>query len=246
MASLEKAAEAIDAGNISEAHVLLAQAITTDPNNVEAWLLLSRTAVSQEQQKTFLQRVLLIDPANAQAQMELAMLEESAKGAEEEALAGKDIDAEAPEIAPPVITGLRSSQIDPGEASTPPMVEPTNPDPKAGEEALPPLPEVEPELALQPAGEEDASSINDGASPIDDGEAPDWLQEEIQGTPALEAAPAASEGPDTVPPPDDPERPGHQLAQVVRNIRPEWNEWGAVLAFLLLFLLLVALLANNL
>jgi hypothetical protein len=75
MEQLAKAAAAIEAGNMSEAHVLLAQAIKANPNDVDAWLLLSQTAGSAEQKKTFLKRALIVDPDNETARQRLADLE---------------------------------------------------------------------------------------------------------------------------------------------------------------------------
>lgn len=75
MDELQRASAAIAAGNKGEAHQLLAQAIKADPNNVDAWLLLSQTAALPEQQKTFLKRVLIIDPDNQTAKSRLEVLE---------------------------------------------------------------------------------------------------------------------------------------------------------------------------
>ncbi len=81
MEQLAKAAAAIEAGNMSEAHVLLAQAIKADPNDVDAWLLLSQTAGSAEQKKTFLKRALIVDPDNETARQRLAELDVSVEPA---------------------------------------------------------------------------------------------------------------------------------------------------------------------
>ena len=42
MEELEKAAQAIAAGNHREAHLLLARVIKSHPDNVDAWLMLSQ------------------------------------------------------------------------------------------------------------------------------------------------------------------------------------------------------------
>lgn len=72
MEELQKAAQAIAAGNKAEANLLLARVIKADPNNVEAWILLSESAATPQQAETFLKRALLVDPDNEAARARLA------------------------------------------------------------------------------------------------------------------------------------------------------------------------------
>ena len=73
--SLKLAAKAIQEGDRQQARRLLKELLSTDPNNEEAWLCVSLTTDDVGQQRQCLERVLAINPDNAQAQRGLNKLD---------------------------------------------------------------------------------------------------------------------------------------------------------------------------
>ena len=73
--SLKLAAKAIQEGDRQQARLLLKELLSTDPNNEEAWLCVSLTTDDVDQQRQCLERVLAINPDNAQAQRGLSKLD---------------------------------------------------------------------------------------------------------------------------------------------------------------------------
>lgn len=74
MEQLEQATAAIADGKDKEAQMLLAQILKADPQNVEAWVLLSQVAASPEQAQIFLERAARIDPTNEMVQERFAAM----------------------------------------------------------------------------------------------------------------------------------------------------------------------------
>lgn len=66
MAMLAKAKEAVEAGDHKKAQVALANLLKSDPENVEAWVLLSDIAPTGEQKDRFLQRASRLDPQHTE------------------------------------------------------------------------------------------------------------------------------------------------------------------------------------
>ncbi|MGQ0600903.1 MAG: tetratricopeptide repeat protein [Anaerolineales bacterium] len=123
----------IKAGNLPDARTLLGKFIRNNPNSERAWLLMSLAVAEPAQQRDCLQRVLLINPFNADAQSRLAQLN-TANGSpytnpppalladEAEAHTALDDLTEAP--TQPVIEPV-------AEAVAPPLPAPSSPEPRA-------------------------------------------------------------------------------------------------------------------
>lgn len=125
---LREALEAIKRGDEEEARAILAELLRDEPENVPAWVLLSKLATSQVQKVAFLRRVLSLDPSHSYAREQLA-----ASGA-----AQPQIPQPGEAAAPPI--------VGPGEpAETPAAPESARPGPEIAEEAEIelPTPEVE-------------------------------------------------------------------------------------------------------
>jgi hypothetical protein len=75
---LQTAIQAIKAGDKATGRRLLAEALRADPGNEQAWLWMSGVVDSDEQQRQCLERVLVINPANALARQGLAALQHKA------------------------------------------------------------------------------------------------------------------------------------------------------------------------
>lgn len=113
----------IKAGNLPNARTLLGKFIRNNPNSERAWLLMSLAVAEPAQQRDCLQRVLLINPFNTDAQSRLAQLNIS-NGALHTNRLPESLTVEAEAQAAPV---------DQTEAPTQPVIEP------AAEAALPPV-----------------------------------------------------------------------------------------------------------
>lgn len=180
MEELEKAAQAIAAGNHREAHLLLARVIKSHPDNVDAWLMLSQTTASPEQQKTFLKRALLIDPNHPTAQARLAALEgEPTEVVSPPAAVPTPEPEAAPEVAPPI-----HSPAGEEEATVP-----WNPLPvsdnlldyevQAQGETVPPWMAGEGEFIGSDAA---PAMSSDNVPTIPDAPVPDWLRSDLEET----------------------------------------------------------------
>ncbi len=89
-------------GNRATARTLLAQVVSREENNLEAWLWLSRVVDTPEDQETCCENVLALDPANAEAQNKLALLQQVREVASLNPWA--DVPAEEAEAAGPAPT----------------------------------------------------------------------------------------------------------------------------------------------
>ncbi|MCA9960481.1 MAG: hypothetical protein KC413_07125 [Anaerolineales bacterium] len=74
---LQQAIDAARAGKNQEAQRLLTQLLKDDPEQVQAWFLLSHLVESQEKQKAYLGKVLALDPSHEQARQRLVYLHEA-------------------------------------------------------------------------------------------------------------------------------------------------------------------------
>lgn len=72
---VKEAIRVMKAGNKAEARKLLEKATELDPYNEQAWLWLSGVVESDDDQRTCLNNVLLINPGNAHAKQGMAMLD---------------------------------------------------------------------------------------------------------------------------------------------------------------------------
>lgn len=71
---IKQAIEAIKQGNKSNARALLENVIKNEPNNEEAWFMLAHVAQTQEQARSYLGRVININPSNERAKQQLEKL----------------------------------------------------------------------------------------------------------------------------------------------------------------------------
>lgn len=157
---LLEALEAVKQGNEEEARVLLAEFLRDDPDNVPAWVLMSKLATSQGQKIAFLRKILSLDPEHTYAREQLA-----ASGAAQPQIARPE--AEAP---PPV--------VDSGEAAeTAGELEDAEEIPRFGEE-----PESPPELAQEMERAEEQEAPADESADF-------FPEEEEDVAPAAEAPP---------------------------------------------------------
>lgn len=79
-ALFERAQAAAAANSLDEANELLLKVVSADPQNEQAWLLLSEVAPEVRQSIACLERVLLLNPENAQAQAWLALAQAAEAG----------------------------------------------------------------------------------------------------------------------------------------------------------------------
>lgn len=75
---LQLAIQATRAGDKKNAQFLLTQAIQEDPDNPQAWFLLSLLVDDNEKKQTYLNKVVALDPAHEKAQAQLTALAETA------------------------------------------------------------------------------------------------------------------------------------------------------------------------
>lgn len=69
---LRDALEAVSSGQREKARVILAEFLRHDPQNVPAWVLLSKLATTEGQKTAFLRKILDLDPGHAYARQVLA------------------------------------------------------------------------------------------------------------------------------------------------------------------------------
>lgn len=72
---LQQAMSAAREGRSKEAQVLLTQILSQDPEEAQAWFLLSHMVDSEQKQIAYLQKVLALDPQHEKAAQRLALLE---------------------------------------------------------------------------------------------------------------------------------------------------------------------------
>ncbi len=107
---------AFKAGRKDEARALLSKAVELDPYHEDGWLWLSGVVVSVEDQRTCLENVLAINPANARARSGLDYLMRQAGGAA----------PDAPAPAPPSVAAQPAPPMTLPAASSPPAAAPTS------------------------------------------------------------------------------------------------------------------------
>ncbi len=95
-ALIEQGKRAIAEGNRYEAQNFLIRATELDENNEQAWLWLASAVDSEEEQRICLENILVINPANADAQRMLAELDRKAGSDATHSFDGFDDGASAP------------------------------------------------------------------------------------------------------------------------------------------------------
>lgn len=200
MEELQKAAQAIAAGNKAEANLLLARVIKADPNNVEAWILLSESAATPQQAETFLKRALLVDPDNEDATARLAAHQGAPAAA---APAEPAAQAESP--APPQAAAITPAP--PAEAEVP--AEPAATEVPVAAEAIDMLPETEADTVEEAAAATPVMPVSkdpfDFEAQAEAKTLPPWLAGEEVYLASSEAAADAVEEPSAQPEVDVPD-----------------------------------------
>lgn len=97
---LQKALAAIKAKDAEGAKMILARLLQDEPDNVPAWLLMSRMAETDVQKAAFLRKILAIDPDHGYARRELSALTETAEEGEAEPALQPAYDAPAGDVEP--------------------------------------------------------------------------------------------------------------------------------------------------
>lgn len=172
----QQAQEAVRDGNNERAHLLLANLLRQERDNVAAWYLLSTIVPSQDQEEVFLKRVLKLSPGHFQAQTRLVELE-----------------ADPPQ-APPSVPISERGPAPEGASSSQPEIN----------LASPPEEDKVPDWLIQDAGlaldADEATDVDDILGDMDasiEEEIPDWLRDmpqgdsisdEVQGLAPLQAA----------------------------------------------------------
>lgn len=171
---LQQAITAARNGQAVEAQLLLTQVLKEDPNETQAWFLLS-TLVDSEQKKTaYLGKVLALEPDHQMAQKMLARLQapDLSEGAAE--IEPVEVEAEVEPVEPEAAGGLETEEM------TLPEMAPVSANTAdfMAQEKGGTLPEwlmeeegIEPEAVAA----EEAAAV---AETVDD-HVPDWLQEEV-------------------------------------------------------------------
>ena len=93
---LQAAMAAIKAEDVEGAKLMLARLLQEEPDNVAAWVLLSKLAETKVQKAAFLRKILAIEPDHAYARQELAALQETGGDAEMSAAAERTPAAPVP------------------------------------------------------------------------------------------------------------------------------------------------------
>lgn len=158
-AKLKQAIAATRTGAKKEAQVLLTQVLRDDPEEVQAWYLLSLLIDDREKQIAYLKKAIALDPGHEKAQARLAQLQPGLPPAEE------------PEVAqPPVPT----TEERPLPAESPPTE-------LQAEDAMPDWLNDELAAAATPASEAEES--------LETADLPDWLDEMAPDAAAGEEVP---------------------------------------------------------
>ncbi|MCA9939376.1 MAG: hypothetical protein KC418_12075 [Anaerolineales bacterium] len=147
---------AVNAGNLEEAHVLLAKLLKEDRRNAAAWYLLSTIVPSAEQEEIFLRRVLKIDPTHAAATARMGELEGVILAASPAGMPAQETPTPA-SIAMPI-----SQDADDFEA-------------QAAGDTLPPWLADDGDMVLEPTATTEPTAP--APTPAAAMEIPDWLQE---------------------------------------------------------------------
>lgn len=180
----------------TEAQILLTQVLKEDPNETQAWFLLSTLVDSESKKIAYLGKVLALEPEHQMAQKMLARLQ---GGAEAEAEA--EIEREKETVTEEAVTGIEAGAS--GEPAAPVVVSYNTADFLAQQKG-----DTLPEWLIEEEGmavteesvmaqaESAQETILDEAAGI-----PDWLQDEVpeswsEETPAAEAISAVSDLPE--------------------------------------------------
>lgn len=165
---LREALEAVKQGNEEKARILLAEFLRDEPDNVPAWVLMSKLATSQGQKVAFLRKILSLDPEHTYAREQLA-----ASGAAQPQIAQPE--AEAP---PPF--------VDAGEAAeAADDLEDAEDIPQIAEEPEPPEEFAPEEVALEMEGDEEEEALAEESADFFPEEEEDMVPE----APAVEPPP---------------------------------------------------------
>jgi len=109
---LKQAITLIRSGNKAGGGQILAQILKTDPKNEPAWLWMSQTVKTRQQQQDCLEKVLAINPNNMAAQKALAQVKQTSPSATDPyAFKNKSAFQTRPQHTPPTTGAVRKPQI---------------------------------------------------------------------------------------------------------------------------------------
>lgn len=186
---LREALGAVKQGRREKARLILAEYLRRDPQNVPAWVLLSKLAATQVQKAAFLRKILELDPEHAYARQTLAEMSrdqpaagavdapsETGPAAEDTAFQEDDLEAEKISAEMVADTGMVAEA--PAEEGGDEEIFDQNPfEPFDFDEEVPF--DVEPSLD-EVDDEEDSDWLTDDRFPDDAfEEEPDWLAAEV-------------------------------------------------------------------
>jgi len=151
---LQNALVAAKSGDEEEARLILAEFLRREPDNVPAWVLLSKLAASDVQKAAFLRKVLNLDPHHAYARQALQEL------------------GQAP---PPVITNVSRSQPEPA-SQVQPLQEASTDEASASFDYEEEMYFAEEEVELEPESDlPDSEDPGDLSAQEDDEPIPPWV-----------------------------------------------------------------------
>ncbi len=133
---LKQAIAATRAGQSKDAQVLLTQVLQENPNNTQAWYLLSLLVDSPTKKQAYLKKVVALEPTHEKAQQALAQLQQEVEMAVEET---------AVPTPAPVLPAADEEPIPDWLAGTQPVVTEPTPETATFSEAAPDSPEEIPD-----------------------------------------------------------------------------------------------------
>lgn len=188
---LRDALEAAKSGNQDKARVMLAEHLRRDPDNVPAWVLLSKLAKSPVQKAAFLRKILDIDPDHAYARQALEELGQAPapvvnagaqppaeEAPEEEPSEQPAAQEPAPEPVLPEEYAEDEEIVEPLEDEWPVSESVADYDAQATGETLPPwMPADETIIDREPAERAGEPAVSEPAQ-VEEEEYPEWLRDE--------------------------------------------------------------------
>jgi ferric-dicitrate binding protein FerR (iron transport regulator) len=138
-ATLEEAIAAVKRGETERAQLLTAEFIRDNPDDANAWYLLSQLVDSDTRRTAYLNKALALDPAHERARAELGALAiGSAPQPEPMAVFEPVMSDTAPDIVPEWLQPLSPEAAPTAETVAPPIYEATPPQPAPAQPALTP------------------------------------------------------------------------------------------------------------
>jgi len=178
---LQQAIAATRNGQVQEAQILLTQVLKDDPNEAQAWFLLSNLVDSEQKKIAYLGKVLALNPEHEMAQKMLLRLRGADVSAEETAVAEQEEESELATAVGSENAALEAIDLEDDSL----IADLADADILAAEEDLPDW-LVEEELADWESDISDEVEVSDAAEigvktdTIQESVVPEWLQEEAE------------------------------------------------------------------